>query len=133
MAHFHRSSKTHSGTLAPARLRRSFHFALSGLAQAWQSEANLRIETSVGVIAMVLAIVLQANVIAVLLTTLLVLSCELFNSALEALIDMVMPEYHPLAKRAKDIAAGAVLLVSLGAVVIGVLVFVPPLWRLVVG
>lgn len=133
MDHFQRSSKAHSGTLAPARLRRSFYFALSGLAQAWQSEANLRIEASVGVVALALAVVLQTNIVAVLLTTLLVLSCELFNSALEALIDMVMPEYHPLAKRAKDIAAGAVLLVSLGAVVIGVLVFVPPLWHLFTG
>lgn len=133
MEHFQRPSKTHSGTLAPSRLRRSFYFALSGLAQAWQSEANLRIEASIGLIALVLAAVLRANVIAVLLTTLLVLACELFNSALETLIDMVMPEYHPLAKRAKDIAAGAVLLVSLGAVIIGVLVFMPPLWRLLTG
>jgi diacylglycerol kinase (ATP) len=131
--HFQRPSKTHSRALAPSRLRRSFYFALSGLAQAWQSEANLRIETSIGLIALVLAAVLRANVIAVLLTTLLVLACELFNSALETLIDMVMPEYHPLAKRAKDIAAGAVLLVSLGAVVVGVLVFAPPLWQLLTG
>jgi diacylglycerol kinase len=73
---------------------------------------------------------LDANLVAVILTTMIVLACELFNSALEAIIDMVMPTYHPLAKRAKDIAAGAVLLVSMGAILVGLIVFVPPLWQL---
>ncbi|MEM7735367.1 MAG: diacylglycerol kinase family protein [Deinococcota bacterium] len=133
MAHLQEPSKTHPRprTLGRERLKRAFGYAFAGLAQAWRSEANLRIEVWVGLVAITLAIVLDANLIAVILTTMLVLACELFNSALEAIIDMVMPTYHPLAKRAKDIAAGAVLLVSLGAIVVGLLVFVPPLWRLI--
>ncbi|MEM6429070.1 MAG: diacylglycerol kinase family protein [Deinococcota bacterium] len=133
MAHLQEPSKTHSRprSLGPQRLKRAFSYAFAGLAQAWRSEANLRIEVWVGLAAITLAVMLDANLVAVILTTMLVLACELFNSALEAVIDMVMPTYHPLAKRAKDIAAGAVLLVSLGAIAVGLLVFVPPLWELI--
>jgi diacylglycerol kinase (ATP) len=52
-------------------------------------------------------------------------TAELFNTALEALTDLVSPGYHPLAGKAKDIAAGAVLLAAMGAVAVGVLVFGP--------
>jgi diacylglycerol kinase len=52
-------------------------------------------------------------------------AAELFNTALEALTDLVSPGFHPLAGKAKDIAAGAVLLAALGAIVVGLLVFGP--------
>ena len=50
---------------------------------------------------------------------------ELLNTAIEAVVDLVSPEYHPLAGRAKDVAAGAVLVMALAALVVGVLVFGP--------
>jgi diacylglycerol kinase (ATP) len=52
-------------------------------------------------------------------------TAELVNTAIEALTDLASPAYHPLAGKAKDVAAGAVLLAALGAVVVGVLVFGP--------
>ncbi|MCH7587674.1 MAG: diacylglycerol kinase family protein [Chloroflexi bacterium] len=52
---------------------------------------------------------------------------ELMNTALEALIDLVSPEIHPLAKVAKDVSAGAVLLTSVSAFVLGLLIFLQPL------
>jgi diacylglycerol kinase len=53
---------------------------------------------------------------------------EFMNTALEAVVDMVMPDLHPLAKVAKDIAAAAVLVGAIGAVLIGLLILGPPLW-----
>ncbi|MBQ8672859.1 MAG: diacylglycerol kinase family protein [Bacteroides sp.] len=59
----------------------------------------------------------------------LVIAAELFNSALERLVDLVSPEYHPLAGQVKDIAAGAVLVCALAACIIGLIIFVPYLTR----
>ena len=55
----------------------------------------------------------------------LVLSAELFNTAIEAVVDLASPEIHPLAKLAKDVAAGAVLVSALSAAVIGLMIFIP--------
>ena len=57
-------------------------------------------------------------------------AAELFNTAIEALTDLVSPGYHPLAGKAKDVAAGAVLLAALAALAVGVAVFGPHLWAL---
>ena len=68
-----------------------------------------------------------------LLTSMAVWMAEFINTAVETVVDMVMPEYHPLAKAAKDIAAAAVLVGALGAVVIGLLIMGPPLWTRLFG
>lgn len=57
-----------------------------------------------------------------------VFSAEAMNSALERLTDLASPNYHPLAKKAKDLAAGAVLILVITAALIGLLIFVPKLW-----
>lgn len=58
---------------------------------------------------------------------------EFFNTALEAVVDMAMPELHPLAKVAKDVAAASVLVGALGAAMIGFLILGPPLWEKISG
>ncbi len=63
--------------------------------------------------------------VAVALSVGAVWGAELLNTAVEAVVDLVSPEYHPLAGRAKDVAAGAVLVVALAALVVGLLVFGP--------
>lgn len=63
--------------------------------------------------------------IAIVAVVALVLAMELANTAIEALVDLVAPERHPLARAAKDAAAGAVLVAAAAAVVVGVLVFWP--------
>jgi diacylglycerol kinase len=68
-----------------------------------------------------------------ILTTLLVWMAEFANTALEAVVDLVSPDYHPLAKAAKDVAAAAVLVGALGAVVVGLLILGPPLWARLFG
>ena len=59
------------------------------------------------------------------LTIGLVISCELVNTAIEAVVDLVTEEYHPLAKVAKDTAAAAVLIFAFVAVIVGLIIFVP--------
>ena len=61
-----------------------------------------------------------------------VLSAEAFNSALEFLTDLVSPQYHELAGKAKDTAAAAVLIAAFGAIGVGVIIFLPKVWELVV-
>ena len=62
-----------------------------------------------------------------------VLAAEAFNTAIESLADAVAPERHPLVGRAKDLAAAGVLLTSAGAAGVGLLVYVPPLFRWLMG
>lgn len=111
------------------RLRLSFGFAGRGLQRTWLEQENFRIEVSIGLAALLLAWWLQVSAVPVLLSIALVLSLELMNTALEAVVDMASPDYHPLAEQAKDVAAAAVLLASLVTVMVGLLHLGPALWR----
>lgn len=75
-----------------------------------------------------LALWLGVDLAPVLVLAALVLSLELLNTALEALTDLASPVYHPLAKQAKDTAAAAVLVASLLALLLGLYLFLPPLF-----
>ncbi|WP_022798799.1 diacylglycerol kinase family protein [Thermus islandicus] len=108
---------------------RSFAYALQGLAYAWRVQRNFRLEAYLGLLALLLALWLGVDPLPVLLLAALVLSLELVNTALEALTDLASPVYHPLAKQAKDTAAAAVLLASLLALLVGLRLFLPPLFR----
>ncbi len=99
----------------------------SGLARAWATQPNLRLEVAIGVIALGLAVWLEAPAAPILLACALVLSLELMNSAIEAVVDLASPHHHPLAGRAKDLAAAAVLTSAIGAVIVGLVVLGPPL------
>lgn len=83
-----------------------------------------------GVLATVLAAALRVPLAPIVLCCALVLSLELVNTALEAVVDLVSPQFHPLAKVAKDAAAAAVLVASVGALGVGAVLLGPALWRL---
>ncbi len=108
-------------------LRASFAYAWAGVQLAWKSQRNFRLEVYIGLIALGLALWLQVSLVPVLLLIALVLGLELLNTALEAVVDLVSPNFHPLAKAAKDVAAASVLIVSGIAALIAVLLFLPPL------
>lgn len=98
--------------------------ALAGIGYAWRTQRNLRIQVTLGIVALVVFAALHVSALAfalLALTIALVLAFEVMNTALEALVDLASPERHPLAKAAKDAAAGAVLIVALGAVAVGLL------------
>jgi len=108
-------------------LRASFAYAWAGVRFAWKHQRNFRLEVYIAILALALALWLQVNPVPVLLLTALVLGLELINTALEAVVDLVSPNYHPLAKAAKDVAAAGVLLASTIAALVGILLFLPPL------
>ena len=108
---------------------RSVGYALRGWAHAWRTQAHLRCEGLVGIVAIAAAVVLGTGVAAVVLACTVVLVAELFNTAVEATVDLVAPAPDPRAAIAKDVAAGAVLVAALGAVGVGLAVFGPPAWR----
>jgi len=113
-----------------ARRVASFRYAFRGIAHLFVEEPNARIHAAVAVAVLILGIVLGASRIefALLVGCIgLVFSLEALNSALEALADRVAPEPHPLVERAKDTAAGAVLLAALASVVVGLLTLGPRL------
>ncbi|TDE87212.1 diacylglycerol kinase [Deinococcus sp. S9] len=122
--------RSNSSALSLRRWWRSARFAWSGIAHAYRTQANFRIEVGAGVLAVTLALLLHAPLAPILLACALVLSLELVNTALEAVVDLASPDLHPLAKAAKDGAAGAVLIASLGALLVGLVVLGPPLLHL---
>jgi diacylglycerol kinase (ATP) len=106
--------------LSKSRLLKSFGFAWAGIAYTWGHEPNFRIEVVVGVLAVLLSLWLGVSPVPILMMAAIVLSLEIMNSAVEAIVDLASPDIHPLAKLAKDAAAGAVFLASMIAVVVGV-------------
>lgn len=105
-------------------LVKKFEAAFAGVRAAWTRERNFRLEVVLAIAAVAVLLVLRPGLVwwaLVALVICLVLSVELLNSALEALIDHLHPDRHPEIKTIKDMAAGIVLLVSIGAAVVGVM------------
>jgi diacylglycerol kinase len=71
--------------------------------------------------------------ITLFLTIGLVWMAELFNTAIEALVDLISPEHHNTAKICKDVSAGSVVVSALISILVGLLIFGPPLWRWIIG
>ena len=116
------------------RLIHSFGHAFAGIGHGLRTQANLRIHVlaAAGVVTAGLLLHISTIEWAILVVTIMiVMSAELFNSAIEAVVDRVGREPHPLAKIAKDMAAGAVLIGALGAVLVGLLIFGPRLLALI--
>ncbi|RZK23792.1 MAG: diacylglycerol kinase family protein [Hymenobacter sp.] len=120
----------------PGLLRRraaSFGHALRGVGAALRSELHLQFHAAATVLVVGLSLYFRLSPVEwalVALSIAAVWSAELFNTAIETLTNLVSPGYHPLAGKAKDVAAGAVLLAALGALVVGALVFGPKVWAL---
>ena len=100
----------------------SFRFAFQGLADLLRSQPNARVHLAIAVLAVAAGFyfrISRIEWILVVISIALVFAMEAVNTALEYLTDLVSPEYHPLAGKAKDVAAAAVLLVAAGAVAVG--------------
>ena len=110
---------------------RSFGYAFAGLGYLLRTQPNAAIHAlaTLAVVALAAWLRLPPRDWAVLLLAMMaVWMGELFNTAVEAIVDMVMPEQHPLARAAKDVAAAAVLVGAIGSVLVGLLILGPPLW-----
>ena len=110
---------------------RSFRFAFEGWWYVIRTQHNAWIHATINLLVLGLGwwLGLPARDWAVVVLAMMaVWMAEFMNTALEALVDMSAPEFHPLAKVAKDVAAAAVLVGALGAVLVGLLIMGPPLW-----
>ncbi|TWI57749.1 diacylglycerol kinase family protein [Halalkalibacter nanhaiisediminis] len=116
------------------RLLRSFGYASCGLRHVIRHEQNMQIHIGAALIILISAGLLQLPLVQWLILLLVIagmFALEIMNTAIERTVDLVTEEFHPLAKRAKDIAAAAVFVYSFFAVIIGLILFVPPLLRLI--
>ena len=107
--------------------KKSFFFALQGFRVAIETERNIKVMLGVGVAAVIAGIILQLDLVSWAIIAAccgMVISAELFNTAIETIVDLVSPEFHPLAGRAKDVSAAAVYVLSLTAAVVGMLVYI---------
>jgi len=110
-----------------------FGHAFRGLWYALRTQRNARVHVCVAILAILLGIVLHISAVEfamVFVAITGVFIAEMFNTVFELCVDLASPEYHPHAKIAKDVAAGAVLLSAMLSVVIGLFVFGPHLWEL---
>jgi diacylglycerol kinase (ATP) len=110
----------------PPSIFESFNFAIEGIIHVLRTQRNMRIHFGVAVAVLIAALafdVSRLELIALLLAIAFVLIAEMVNSAIEAAIDVATSSFDPLAKLAKDIAAGAVLIASINAIAVGYLVF----------
>ncbi|MBA3365801.1 MAG: diacylglycerol kinase [Actinobacteria bacterium] len=104
----------------------SFNFALEGIIHVLRTQRNMRIHLAVAVAVLVAALavgVSKVELMVLLLAIAFVLIAEMINTALEGAIDVATTSFDPMAKLAKDIAAGAVLIATINAVAVGYLVF----------
>ena len=104
----------------------SFNFAFEGIIHVLRTQRNLRIHFTVAVAVLILALIVNVTkmeLIALLISVTFVLIAEMLNTAVEAAIDIATTSFDPMAKLAKDIAAGAVLIAAINAIAVGYIVF----------
>ncbi|MEW5834126.1 MAG: diacylglycerol kinase [Pseudomonadota bacterium] len=112
----------------PRQLWNAFRWSMKGLQAGWRHEASFRLEAMLAVVLVPLGLWLghgPLEKIALVLPAVLVLSAELLNSAIEAVVDKVSPDFHELAGRAKDMGSAAVFLLLLLMVLCWALVLGP--------
>lgn len=109
---------------------RAFYHAAAGILYCFQTERNMKIHGVAAAVVAGLAWRLELegrDMLILLLTVTAVLVAEMFNTAIERVVDLVSPEFHPLAKIAKDVAAGAVLVTAAASLLVGYVLLLPRL------
>ena len=110
--------------IKPSNFLESVNCAIEGVLWVARTQRHMRIHLLAAVGVLILALYFRISAVEFILLALavtFVIFAEMFNTAIEVLVDLVSPQYHTLARRAKDVAAGAVLIASIGAVIIGYL------------
>ena len=112
----------------------SIGHAMDGIQYTTTHERNFRIELSFAILVTIMSYLLKVSIIEwciLILTIGIVLALELINTSIERTVDLVTKDYLELAKNAKDIAAGAVFVMSMFSVIIGVLIFLPKIINII--
>ena len=111
----------------------SFKYALSGIGFAIINNRNMQIHVLAALVALVLSLyfkIEKGELLAIIVMIILVVSAEMINTSIEEMTNLITKEHRREAKIAKDVSAGMVLVVSLGALVVGLYVFLPRILNL---
>lgn len=114
----------------------SLAVAFSGIGFALRTQSHMRFHAFAALMACTLGLIVSLKPLEwaiILLVIAIVISAEMINTAVEQAVNLASPSIHPVAKAAKDVAAGAVLFAAAISAIIGLLILGPPLWRLLVG
>ena len=118
------------------KLINSFKYAIRGIKSALKSEQNMKVHFIIMELVILMAIILNISTfewLIILICFMSVISSELFNTALEKCVDLASPKFNELAKLAKDISAGAVLITAFFSALIGLIIFLPKIILFVKG
>lgn len=110
------------------KLVNSFKYAFEGLKASFKTERNMKIHILIMILTIIAGFALKISTLEwIICITLfgIVISAELFNTAIETIVDMITPYREPKAKLAKDISAGAVLVLAISSIIIGLIIFIP--------
>lgn len=111
----------------------SFKYAFEGIFSSFKSERNMKIHVLMMVLVCLMGVVFKISRVEWIMCVLCfvsVIGAEMFNTAIETVVDIASPEIQNSAKLAKDISAGAVLVFAIGSVVIGAIIFLPKILSL---
>lgn len=107
--------------------------ALKGIVNSIKTERNVKIDLFFAIVVIIMGIVFKISLSEWIVCTILiglVISAEIMNTAVEAVVDLVTRERNPLAGKAKDAAAGAVLVLAIVSAIIGAMIFIPKIINL---
>jgi len=114
------------------KIIKGFKYALQGIISAFKSERNMKIHVLIMLLVIIAGIILKISTIEWIICIILfalVIGAEMFNTAIEAVVDIIMPEKNDKAKFIKDVSAGAVLIFAISAAIIGMILFVPKIGK----
>lgn len=107
---------------------KAFVYAWNGIRHGFQTERNLKVHGCAATVVIVMGLLSRLSLMEWFIVLILIggmLSLELVNAAIERVVDLTTTEWHPLAKHAKDLSAGAVLIYAIVSALIGMLLFIP--------
>lgn len=113
---------------------RKFGFAFSGISIAFKTQSSMRSHVLISIVVIATAFFLKVSITEwcfLFLCIGLVWAGELINTAIESIVDLCSPDKHPLAGKAKDTAAAAVLILSILSIIIGCIIFIPKILNLI--
>jgi diacylglycerol kinase len=114
-----------------AAFLKSFVYAFEGIMHVAVTQRNMRVHITIAMVIALLGVWLGITMVEwaiIALTMGVVFAAEMMNTVVERLVDLLSPDHHPLAKAAKDAAAGAVLILAIFAVLVGLFILGPRLW-----
>ena len=119
--------------ISMTKLTNSFHYAFSGLQFAWENDQNIRLHFVITLLVLVLAFSFQVTAVEfgiLLAMIVIVLFCEMINTTVEKVVDLITKETREDARIAKDVSSAMVLIASVGAAIVGLSILLPYFFRL---